>query len=262
MAAGRRTQSQGTPPDLAAEKAYAALAEQLSSLRNLKGRDYREAKSDEDEWENLTEKLTIRAFGSESANVRAFYHSRSAGEHQRGPYGSGVPHGRLQRNFEARVQSYESFLKSCLAELKLDLPEKDLRGVYEPGQEYEFYRDIKAIVGMASKEIFVIDPYINADMFDLYAGSIPRTVNFRLLTGTFPAQVLSLAQKYASGGNLKCKSSNAIHDRVIFVDNRVWVSGQSLKDAAKKKPTYIIEHDEGLMRAIYEDIWGKAAVVI
>jgi hypothetical protein len=42
----------------------------------------------------------------------------------------------------------------------------------------------------------------------------------------------------------------------------VWLSGQSLKDAAKKKPTYIVEHDEPLMRVIYEDIWAKASTLI
>ena len=41
-----------------------------------------------------------------------------------------------------------------------------------------------------------------------------------------------------------------------------WVIGQSIKDAAKKKPTYIIQHDEPLMRNIYEDIWNKATVLI
>jgi hypothetical protein len=71
-----------------------------------------------------------------------------------------------------------------------------------------------------------------------------------------------LALKYAAGGNLHFRSSNAIHDRVIFADDRVWLTGQSIKDAAKKKPTYIVEHDEKLQRAIYEPIWTAATVII
>lgn len=142
------------------------------------------------------------------------------------------------------------------------MPEPEIQAVFETGQEYEFYRAVKTILGFAAKEIFVIDPYISAEMFDVYAGAIPRTVSFRLLSANVPPQVLSVAQKYASGGNLQFRSSNAIHDRVIFADNRVWLSGQSLKDAAKKKPTYIVEHDEPLMRVIYEDIWAKASTLI
>jgi len=87
-------------------------------------------------------------------------------------------------------------------------------------------------------------------------------VKFRLLSANLPSPVLSLAQKYASGGNFQLRDSKAIHDRVLFADNRVWLCGQSLKDAAKKKPTYIVEHDEPLMRAIYEDVWTKATPVV
>lgn len=39
-------------------------------------------------------------------------------------------------------------------------------------------------------------------------------------------------------------------------------SASHLKDGATKKPTCIIEHDEPLMRNIYEDIWNKATVLI
>jgi len=72
---------------------------------------------------------------------------------------------------------------------------------------------------------------------------------------------MTLAQKYVSGGNFALRNSNSIHDRVLFADNRVWVIGQSLKDAARKKPTYMVEHDEPLMRGLYESIWQAAAVI-
>jgi hypothetical protein len=252
-----------TPHDLSPEKAYAVLSSQLKALEKLKGRNYAEAQADEDEWENLTEKLTIRAFGSDSANVHNFYRARSAGV-QIAVYGRGVDHGRRQANFVTRVKAYEAFLKSCLSELEIDLPEAEIKGVYEPGQQYEFYRDVKAVLEIATRKIFIIDPYINTEIFEVYADSIPRTVSFRLLTNSTNSAsgVLSLAQKYAAGGNLKVRSSTAIHDRVLFADGRVWVCGQSLKDAAKKKPTYIVEHDEPLMRRIYEDVWANATPLV
>jgi hypothetical protein len=59
-----------------------------------------------------------------------------------------------------------------------------------------------------------------------------------------------------------CAPVAATVESVLFADNRVWVCGQSLKDAAKKKPTYIIEHDEPLMRRIYEELWVNATPVV
>lgn len=53
-----------------------------------------------------------------------------------------------------------------------------------------------------------------------------------------------------------------MHDRVLFIDSRCWVIGQSIKDAAKKKPTYIVEHSSILMRHIYEEIWSKAPALV
>jgi len=249
----RRSQPAEIAKDLPPEKAHSVLSAQLKKLQDLKGHSYEEAQAAETEWFALTEKLVIRSFGSGSTN---YNHFQWAPRPRRG-----APPD-LQSNFEARLQDYEAVLKSCLAELALDLPEAGIKGVYKPGEEYEFYRDVKSCLGLAQEQIFVIDPYLNAEIFDVYAGAIPRTVYFRLLSANVPADVKSLAQKYASGGNFAFRASSSIHDRVIFADNRVWLCGQSLKDAAKKKPTYIVEHDEPLMRPVYEPIWNAASLLI
>ncbi len=231
-------------------------------MQELKKLGYAEGEPKEKEWSQFTGKIILRAFGSESPNVLHFNHAGSAGEYYVIPFGYDPDTALAQRNYLTRLQAYEGVLNSCLAELKLDLPEPEIKGVFEPGQEYEFYRAIKTILGLAGQEIFVIDPYISTELFDVYAGAIERSVVFRLLSSNVPPAVVSLAEKYASGGNLQFKSSNVIHDRVLFADNRVWLCGQSLKDAAKKKPTYIVEHDEPLMRTVYEDVWARAARIV
>lgn len=238
------------------------LKAQLEKLQELKVRNYRDADAVEDEWYNLTSKLVQRSFGSRSTNYSNFRRGRSAGHYYVTPFGGGEDHSLNQENFQARCQAYEAALRSCISELELDLPDSGIKGVYEPGEAYEFYRDVTACLGLAKKEILVIDPYLNTEIFDVYASAIPRTVGFRLLSVNVPANVKTLAQKYAAGGNFAFRSSNSIHDRVLFADNRVWLMGQSLKDAAKKKPTYIVEHDEPLMRGVYESIWSAATVIL
>ena len=55
-----------------------------------------------------------------------------------------------------------------------------------------------------------------------------------------------------------------MHDRVLFVDQRGWVIGQSIKDAAAKKPTYLIELNEPSLTAdgeIHNRIWAAARIV-
>jgi len=257
----KRTQPSETPPDLSPEKAYTVLKTQLVELQALRGRNYQEAKAEEDEWSHLTEKLIIRSFGSDSTNYRNFRGALFAGEHY-AIMDDVIPHARYQRNFEARLQGFEATLRSCIAELELDLPDTGIKGVYQPGEEYEYYRDVTVCLKFAKTEIFIIDPYVNVEILDVYASAIPRTVLFRLLSANVPASVQTLAQKYAAGGNLAFRTSTSIHDRVLFADNRVWLSGQSLKDAARKKPTYIVEHEEPLMRQVYEQIWSSASTLI
>ncbi len=53
--------------------------------------------------------------------------------------------------------------------------------------------------------------------------------------------------------------------RVLFVDQRGWIIGQSIKDAAKKKPTYLDELEDPSLTAerdIHDKIWTSATSVI
>jgi hypothetical protein len=253
--ARRSSQPPATPPDLSPERAHAALSKQLDLLQQkLKGHDCLQVEAEETEWTNFTEKLIIRAFGSASANLHHFFVARNAGEHSVVPYGASFTQEYYQNNFNARIQAFEPVLRGCLSELAIDLPEAELKGAYAPGEEYEFYKDVKYILQLAQKDVLIVDPYIDSDMFELYAGALSRAISFRLLSTNVPAPVSALATKYAAGGNFQFRHSTRIHDRMIFGDSRVWVVGQSLKDAAKKKPTYIVEADEPLMRIIYEDL--------
>jgi hypothetical protein len=55
------------------------------------------------------------------------------------------------------------------------MPEAALKGVYDPGKQFEFYRDVTPCLKLAQKEIFVVDPYVNTSIFNEYANAIsPR----------------------------------------------------------------------------------------
>jgi hypothetical protein len=148
-----------------------------------------------------------------------------------------------------------------VAQLELDIPEREIKGHYDVGEEYEFYRDVKEILTLAKTEVFIIDPYLSDEIFNLYANRISRSITLRILSDRVPASTAAIAAKYASGGNLSLRTTSLIHDRLILIDDRAWAIGQSIKDAAKKKPTYIVEHSAQHIRPTYEDIWASATVM-
>ena len=258
----RRSVPTAQPPTISPERAYAAITKQLASLNALRSRDYREAEQEESQWKQFTESVLEHSFGKPSTALSQFYSARSAGSYRMAMYGEVIPHSEHQHNFQQRLDSMQSCLKARLSELELQMPEKEIQGHYDPGQQYEFYRDIKAIMALAGADVLVVDAYLGLDMFDLYAQGLNRNTTFRVLTNKLQTDVQTVAQKYAAGGNLQLRTSHQIHDRLIFIGNRVWLIGQSIKDGAKNKPTYVIENDATAMSPTYEAIWGGATIVI
>jgi hypothetical protein len=260
--ATRRSQPITVAPTLTPERARTALKAQLASLQEMRGQRYYDAESTERQWEQLTARIVAHSFGDPSPNLSSFYRAKSAGEYAIVPFGGGIDHGRNQNNFETRIQALDDFLRACLAELDLLAPEPEIQGTYAPGQEYELYKDLKSILSSASSSILVIDPYLSKEIFEVYVDGVNRSIQIKILTDNPPVDAMTIAAKYATGGNLEVRASKAIHDRVIFVDERAWTIGQSLKDAAKKKPTYIVELDAALMLPLYQDIWNKATSML
>ena len=52
------------------------------------------------------------------------------------------------QNFGKRMEAFGAMLRSSLAELELMMPEPELAGAYQAGDEYQFYRDLRTIVGL------------------------------------------------------------------------------------------------------------------
>ena len=245
------------PPDLALR----ALTGQLEALQKLKGRRCDEAESDETEWGHLTESIIGAAFGAPSSALSKFYMARSAGQHNM----MGISPQQRQINFESRIKEHEALLLSLISTLRLQLPEEEIKGIYESGDEYAFYLDLSSLVQAATREVVFVDAYLNEEVFNLYVSKVPDRVPARILSNKIGTNVDTVARMYARKGPLELRSSADIHDRAVFLDQRGWVIGQSIKDAARKKPTYMIELDEPLLtpvRDIYNRIWAAATRII
>jgi hypothetical protein len=154
----------------------------------------------------------------------------------------------------------------AIADLELRVPEKG-KVVFAAGEVYDFFQELNKVIGSAEKFILIIDPYLDATVFDHYLNSRKANVTVRLLLSKNLENVKAAAEKYAQqhGNVLEIRKSNKIHDRVIFLDDYVcWIVGQSLKDAAKAKPTYLAPLAPDVVAAKlddYESIWAEAQAI-
>lgn len=121
------------------------------------------------------------------------------------------------------------------------------------------------MVAATVKEMFIVDAYLDEQIFNLYVSKVPNHAMVRILTNKIGPHVETVARMYVKNRPLELRSSPDGHDRVVFLDQRRWVIGQSIKDAAKKKPTYLVELNEPMLtasRAAHEKIWAGATAVI
>ena len=251
-------------PDYPPEKAIGLLRTQLNRLQEFKGKHFRDVEHEESKWTDRTENIVSRSFGDPSRQLSRFHSALHAGIQTM----MGISDSQKQKNFEQRFKEFHAVLENCIEELEDELPAAS-QGVYEAGEEFKFFADLAAIVGAAQREVLIVDPYLDEEHLSLYGGRIANGVKFRALTNTagrtgIRSSLESVGRKLKkSQPSFEMKESSNIHDRMIFVDDRAWVTGQSIKDAAKTKPTYIVElNDPTPMRSVYEALWSSGQGIV
>jgi len=151
----------------------------------------------------------------------------------------------------------------AIADLELDVPAQEQVN-FGAGDVYDFFKALNKVIESAEKSLLIIDPYLDNSVFDHYLNSRQDGVTVRLLSNKDADLLIPAIQKYNTqhGAVVEMRKSSAIHDRVIFVDGFVcWLMGQSVKDAAKAKPTYLVEAPPDIVAeklANYEGIWEEA----
>ncbi|MCU0834294.1 MAG: hypothetical protein MUC77_07645 [Chromatiaceae bacterium] len=166
----------------------------------------------------------------------------------------------------SNVATISGVLHRAIADLELKVPGKG-KVAFAAGEVYEFFQELNKVIASSEKSIFIVDPYLDATVFDYYLNSRGTGVTVRLLLSKNSENVKAAAEKYAQqyATVLEVRKSNKIHDRVIFLDGYVcWIVGQSLKDAAKAKPTYLAPLAPDVVATKlehYESIWANAQAI-
>ncbi|MDD5473842.1 MAG: hypothetical protein PHU34_06800 [Candidatus Methanoperedens sp.] len=131
--------------------------------------------------------------------------------------------------------------------------------IYDKGENYDIYKDIRTIVKKAATEVFIVDGYPDENIYQLYLDEIPNEVRIKFLTNRPQGKFLNVTQLWMKNPKKKLAiKKGEIHDRAIFVDNNeCWVLGASIKDAGNK-PTYLIKiRNKNKMYSIYSEIFNR-----
>ena len=174
----------------------------------------------------------------------------------------------LIRNIDRRGNygTVVASIHDVIARLENSLPQNGGQA-FGPGAAYDFFKALNDLVASANGQVLIVDPYLDAEIFDGYLQALKPGVSVRLLTTKYVDNVRIAAEKYRSqfGHAVELRRSTDIHDRVIFVDNdQCWVLGASIKHAALKKPTYLAPVSADVVvveRKHYEAIWAAGTPI-
>lgn len=133
---------------------------------------------------------------------------------------------------------------------------------FEPGQQFDYFDEIRRILEGGTSDIFIVDPYLGAEFIGKYLPHIKPGVKIRLLTEAKITQVRTAVEAYIAqhGADVEIRKSQDMHDRYVFVDRReCYPSGATFKDGAVKSPTTLTQVTDAFAPVlnIYEDAWNR-----
>jgi len=167
---------------------------------------------------------------------------------------------------DSNVARVMSKLHRAIADLEFQVPSLPAKA-FGPGAVYDFAKAFRDLLQSARTTLFVIDPYLDEQVFDAYLSTTAPVVAVRLLARKHSQALKAAVTAFVSqhGRNVEARKSQMLHDRVVFVDGRsCWVLGTSINDAAAKKPTYLapLPDDVTVLKlADYEAIWNAASSI-
>lgn len=129
--------------------------------------------------------------------VKAVIHEWDEGETQSTPFQDAV--NGLIRNIDRRGNYgvVIAFIHNVIARLENQLPQNSGQA-FGPGAVYDFFRALNDLVSSANNQILIVDPYLDAEIFEGYLQALKATVSVRLLTTKYIENVRIAAQKYCA----------------------------------------------------------------
>ena len=149
----------------------------------------------------------------------------------------------------------ESFLNS------LPLPNNNTSMIiFGEKNTHSFDKYIRNILKSANKEIKIVDTYVSGQIFDNLLDESPKNIPIKFLYKQDNGGFLNRIKRFKKEYNFQEKNSHNFHDRFIIIDEKGYIIGPSLKDAADKKPAILItlnNDDSKKLDQLFLMLWNE-----
>ena len=161
-------------------------------------------------------------------------------------------------------------LQRALAVAELQAPASEQGAFIAAGQKLDAYASISKVLASASRDLLVIDPYMDGKAITDFMPGATEGVTLRVLADEAlvkPSLAPAVENWVAQFGairplEVRLSPARALHDRLILVDGcDVWSLTQSLKDFANRAPGSILKVDAEtakLKHDAYAQFWSAA----
>jgi hypothetical protein len=156
-------------------------------------------------------------------------------------------------------------LQSAITQLRWLLPDPG-QLFLSAGSQHDAFIEIRKIVRQATKELFIVDPWVDHTLWPLLT-NIPSACKTRVLTENMKGDFLLEGKKFIAqhGATLEVRRTANYHDRFVILDGmKCFHLGASIKDAGNKAFALSELERASVARAAITDAeaeWLKSTVV-
>jgi hypothetical protein len=93
-------------------------------------------------------------------------------------------------------------LHRAIADLALQVPALPPQA-FGPGAVYDFHKSLQDLLASATKSLFIVDPYLDDQVFDAYLSTVSQEVHVRLLARDYAASLRTSVQKFIAQRKVK-----------------------------------------------------------
>lgn len=149
-----------------------------------------------------------------------------------------------------------------------------MQGAFIPaGNTFDAFAAFRSLFAKATREILIVDPYMDERCLTDFVGLAPEQVSVRLLSdkGFHKPTLKPAVDRWIDQNNAlrplsaKLTPPKMLHDRLLVIDGTtVWMFTQSLKDFAVRSPASIVAVDADMATLkipAYENLWATAAIL-